>query len=208
MRNLLRRLLDALPLAERWIGELRAAHSAESVSASELGLPRLSDHFPADVLEHARVVTVAEIPFPPVSAYGLPEFEGMAATPMAAITFGDMYFVRPDAPLDRARRDPERVEGSERVHFHELVHVVQWNAVGIPAFLLTYAVGLLQHGYAQSPLEAIAFDLQMRFERGARLESVVDEVAQHAAATRDAATSLFRAHGLDMRVAFTRREQR
>jgi len=161
---------------------LRADHVRESVAASALGLGRLFDHFPARMLDETHVVTISEIPYPPVSAFGLPEFERMAS--ISAITFGDVYFVRPDAP--------------EGVHFHELVHVVQWNALGRSDFLLTYAVGLMQHGYAESPLEAIAFDLQARFERMAPRGSVTDEVARHAAAARDAAATLFNAHGLTM----------
>jgi hypothetical protein len=184
MRDLLRRLLDALPQVERWIDLLHAAHVRESVAVSELGFARLADHFPAAVLERARVVTVAQIPFPPVAEYRLPEFEAMAKTPMAGITFGDMYFVRQDA--------------GESVHFHELVHVVQWRTLGIPEFLLTYAVGLVKHGYAESPLEAIAFDLQARFERRERPGLVDDRVARHAAATRDRVAAVFRAHGFDL----------
>ena len=185
MRDLLQRLLDALPVMERWIDALHAGHQRDSVAASDLVSQRLFDHFPAAVLERARVVTVAEIPFPPVSAYGLPEFERMATTARAGITFGDMYFVRPDA--------------SDGVHFHELVHVVQWHALGRRDFLLTYAVGLIQHGYAHSPLEAIAFELQSRFERRVGIDRVVDPVARHAATARDATAELFQAHGLDMR---------
>ena len=164
---------------------LRADRVRGSVAATELGWRRLVDHFPAGMLDETRVVTVTAIPFPPVTAFGLPEFAPMATTPMAGITFGDMYFVRPDAP--------------EGVHFHELVHVVQWNALGLSDFLLTYAVGLIQHEYAQSPLEAIAFDLQARFERMAPPGLVSDEVTRHAAAARDAAAALFTAHGFSMR---------
>ena len=185
MEDLLRRLLDALPLMERWMDALRAGHLRDSVAANELGLRRLSDHFPWRVLDATRAVTVLDIPFPPVAAYRLPEFESMARTTMTGITFGNMYFVRPDA--------------SESVHFHELVHVVQWNALGIRDFLLTYAVGLIQHGYARSPLEAIAFDLQSHFERMTLRGFVDAQVERHAAAARDAAAALFDAHGLPMR---------
>jgi hypothetical protein len=184
MQDLLRRLLDALPLMERWMDALHAAHLRDSIAARELGLPRVFDHFPARVLDETRVVTVSELPFPPVSAYRLPEFEPMATTPMTGITFGNMYFVRPEA--------------SAGVHVHELVHVVQWNVLGRSDFLLTYAVGLIQHGYAQSPLEAIAFELQERFERMTLRGFVDDEVAMHAAAARDAAAAMFEAHGLRM----------
>jgi hypothetical protein len=130
-------------------------------------------------------VSVDRIPFPPVSAYGLPEFESMANMPMAGITFRDMYFVHPSY-------------SSEGVHFHELVHVIQWSTLGVKEFLLTYAVGIAQHGHFQSPLEAIAFDLQAQFEQEAAIPSIVDLVARHAAGIRDAAATVFRTHGLEM----------
>jgi hypothetical protein len=184
MQDLLRRLLDALPLMEGWMDALRARHLERSVASSELGLRRLFDHFPAHVLDDTRVVTAAELPFPPVATYHLPEVEALARAPMSGITFGNMYFVRPGA--------------SEGVHFHELVHVVQWQVLGRAGFLLTYAVGLIQHGYAQSPLEAIAFELQERFDRAGRLGFVDDEVTRHAAAARDAAATMFKAQGLEL----------
>lgn len=184
MDDLLRRMLDALPLMERWMEALLVRHLPDSIAASELGFGRLLDHFPARVLNTTRAVTVGEIPFPPVGEYGLPEFELMARTPMAGITFGNMYFVRPNA--------------SEGVHFHELVHVLQWEALGQSDFLLTYGVGLIQHGYARSPLEAIAFELQGRFERMALVGLIDAEAAAHAAAARDAAAAVLSTHGFEM----------
>jgi hypothetical protein len=192
MQELLRRLLDGLPLMERWMEALRVEHLRDSIAASELRFGRLADHFPARVFDDTRVVTVGEIPFPPVHDYGLPEFEPMAGAPIAGITFGNMYFVRPGA--------------SEGVHFHELVHVVQWDALGVPDFLLTYAVGLVQYGYAQSPLEAIAFELQQRFERFALRGFVDADIARHAATAGDAVTALLRAQRLDIRGRVIRNE--
>ena len=55
-----------------------------------------------------------------------------------------------------------------------------------------------QYGYMQSPLEAIAFDLQARFEQGVPLLSVADRVARHAAEARDAASAVFQMHGLEL----------
>lgn len=80
---------------------------------------------------------------------------------MAGITFGHMYFLH-------------REHAHEAIHFHELVHVVQWAALGAAAFLPTYAVGIAQHGYEASPFELAAFDLQAKFERGDALPGVVD----------------------------------
>ena len=54
---------------------------------------------------------------------------------------------------------------TEATHFHELCHVVQWKALGVRDFLMTYALGLLAHGYRESPLEAIAYRLQRSSRR-------------------------------------------
>ncbi len=183
MRDLLRRVQRALPQVVQWIDDLQAKHLRQSVPVSAMAFQRLAGWFPAAVLEGARAVTVDTIPFPPVSAFDLPEFESLANMPMAGITFRNMYFVH-------------RAQASEAIHFHELVHVVQWNTLGVMEFLLTYAVGIAQSGYMQSPLEAMAFDLQARFEQQTGLPAIIDVVAGHAVATRDAAAMVFRAHGL------------
>jgi hypothetical protein len=184
MTDLLQRLQRALPWVRQWIDNLHVQHARASVSASAAGFPRLASSFPVSLLQRARFVTVDGIPFPPVSAYGLPEFQSLADMPMAGITFGEMYFVRSSS--------------SEGIHFHELVHVLQWSTLGVDEFLLTYALGIAQHGYERSPLEAIAFDLQDRFEQDAALPGIVDLLARHAVSARDAASAVFRSHGLQV----------
>ncbi len=110
----------------------------------------------------------------------------MAAMDMGGITFGDMYFVRADA-------------NSESLHVHELVHVVQWATLGVDQFLLTYAVGILEHGYRESPLEVIAYDSAARFDSGDLSgHGLVEDVANHAVSTRDAAAVIFARHGLSI----------
>ena len=185
MTNLLVRLQRALPQVQEWIDDLHAQHSDQAIPADSLGFPRLASCFPKRFLQSARAVTVGHIPFPPVSAYGLPEFESLASMEMAGITFRNMYFVH-------------QSYSAESIHFHELVHVVQWSTLGADEFLLTYALGVAQHGYMESPLEAIAYDLQGRFENDAVLPAIVDYVAPHALAARDSAANVFRSHGLTM----------
>ena len=91
MRDLLQRLQRALPEVGHWIDELHARHLAASIPASDTGFSRLAAHYPAALLRSTRVAMVDDVPFPPVSAYGLPEFEAMANMPMAGITFRNMY---------------------------------------------------------------------------------------------------------------------
>jgi len=185
MRDLLSRLLDALPAVEKWVADLHAKHAAHSVPTCEMGFPRLGQYFPRPLLEHARAVMTDAIPFPPVGALGLPEFEAMGALPMDGITFGHMYFLR-------------REQAEEALHFHELVHVVQWSSLGSAAFLPTYAIGFAQHGYEGSPLESMAFTLQSKFERRHEIPDLVDFIKWDAERARTAAEHLFRSFGMAM----------
>src|SRR5687767_8868906 len=127
MRDVFRRLQTALPQVLTWIDRLLVEHAEAATPLDLLGFPRLPLYWPGELLRSARVVSATVMPFPPVSAYGLPEFADMESMPMSGITFRDMFFVDPSC-------------GSEGVHFHELVHVVQWNALGASDFLLTYGV--------------------------------------------------------------------
>ena len=167
MRDLLTRLQRALPEVELWMHELQRRHSAAAVTTAESGCSRLREYLPAALLERARAVVVTEIPFPPVAELGLPEFQAMADMPMAGITFGDMYFLSSD-------------HVSEAIHLHELVHVVQWLTLGVPAFLSTYAVDIVRYGYEQCPFEAIAFEAQSRFQREEPMPALAEAIRRHA----------------------------
>ena len=76
------------------------------------------------------------------------------------ITFKNTFFLRQGC-------------ASESLHFHEMVHVIQWARLGVEKFLLAYGLGLLAHGYEQSPLEKTAYDLQRRFDSGTLPPDVV-----------------------------------
>ena len=68
------------------------------------------------------------------------------------ITYRDTYFVKREHAAD------------ESLHFHELVHVLQWQALGPEHFILSYALGLAG-GYLANPFEEIAYTLQDRFSQ-------------------------------------------
>ncbi len=181
--NLLTRVVRALPRMRVWIEDLHATHSSAAVSVASLPFASIREYFPSSIVQQARAVSVGRVPFPPVSDFDLPEFEGMAQTERAGITFGNMYFLRED------------LAAAESLHIHELVHVVQWNELDVRDFLLTYALGLIQHGYLDAPLEKIAFEIEARFEAGERFTGP-DVVAQHARSTRDAALDVYRGMGV------------
>jgi hypothetical protein len=91
-----------------------------------------------------------------LAALGLPEFAEFENGSYEGITYLNTYFVQAS------------VAASESLHFHELVHVVQWQHLGADRFLVAYALGhLMAGGYRANPLEVMAYDLQARFDQNA-----------------------------------------
>ncbi len=112
--------------------------------------------FPKSDLERIRILPPGQerVPNPPFYAElekmgfaGLPNF-----TTMAAITFDDTVVFH-DALT------PQLI-------FHEMVHVVQYRLLGVDEFARLYVRGYLQGGYAGTPLEKCAYDLDGRFIMG------------------------------------------
>lgn len=153
--NLVRKFQQVLPRVREWVDTTIAAHRESAVPVSRMGYARLGGLFPAPLLDRAGAVTVAgDVPFPPLSRLGLTELAAFEAMPIAGVTYRDLFFVR-------------RGHLTESLCCHELVHVVQWDRLGVDRFLLVYGLGLLQSGYRDSPLEAMAYRLQADFDCGA-----------------------------------------
>ena len=170
------RFHNALPGVRQWIDHLLDAHADRTRAVSTLCFTRLSACFPGEMLESAKVVTVARVPFPPVDQFKLPELAPIQQMSFDGITFKDTFFLR-------------QGHVSEDLHFHELVHMVQWARLGIDNFLLAYGFGLLRFGYEQSPLEQMAYTLQRSFELGTLPQELVRLILRHSAAS-DAASRL------------------
>lgn len=143
---------STLPLVRKWIDDVLYGYKDQATPIVNLGFPRLEQVFPSELLEKAKVVVMSgKVPFPPLSRMGLAELSQMENMPMAGITYKDTFFVN-------------HAHQSESLHFHELVHVVQWERLGVDNFLLAYGIGLMQFGYRDSPLEKMAYDLQECFD--------------------------------------------
>jgi hypothetical protein len=163
-------LQQRLPAVQPWIAQLLTNHRAAARPVAAFSWPRLGRYFSAPLLASAKVVPVPRVPIPPLASLGLDEFSEFERMEAAGITYHDTYFVR------------EELLGNETLHFHELVHVVQWRELGGSLFPLAYAVGyLLGPGYRLNPLEIIAYDLQARFESGEGPWDVEREVREHLA---------------------------
>ena len=147
-----------------WVQQTPGQYAPAARPVNSLGFRRLPDFYDADTLAKAKAVVVEKVPVPPLSTMGLGRFADFERMSMAGITFLDTYFVRADQARD------------ESLHFHELVHVIQWPILGPEAFLAAYADGLERFGYRGNPLEVMACDLQARFDAHERPFDVAAEI--------------------------------
>jgi hypothetical protein len=146
------RYAEYLPAILDWIQRTIATHAGEKRAVATFHFPRLPHYFSKNLLDAASVVITDHVPRPPLSALGLLAFTSFERQTMAGIAYLDTYFLEPGAATD------------ESVHFHELVHLIQWQILGPKDFLLIYAAGLTERGYLECPIEAIASEHQRRFE--------------------------------------------
>lgn len=144
-------LQQKLPIIKAWVERTVTDHRAAARPVASFGFPRLGSFYSAQLLGTARVVALARVPMPPLTEMGLTGFADFEQLDSAGITYLDTYFVRADSDRE------------ESLHFHELVHVVQWQHLGPDRFLTAYALGhILRGGYHGNPLEVMAYELQAR----------------------------------------------
>jgi hypothetical protein len=136
-----------------WIRQTLGAHEKRARTVGSVGFTRLPLYFSQELLETAKVVAVDRVPVPPLSAIGLSQFAEFERGDYDGITYLDTFFLK----HTRA--------GDEELHFHELIHIVQWRLLGPERFLVAYAAGLEAFGYRNSPLECMAYDAQSAFSQ-------------------------------------------
>jgi hypothetical protein len=139
------------PLLSEWLRTTLAVHAGAARTVASRAFPRLPLYFTADTLASAKVVLVDRLPFPPLSSWGLTRFADFERGNFEGITYLDTFFLR------RAH------SRNEAMHFHELIHVIQWQILGPERFVHSYADGLEHFGYRQSPLELMAYDAEAAF---------------------------------------------
>jgi hypothetical protein len=134
-----------------WVQQTIAAHKCGAKRVSEFGFRRLPLYVSEGFLENVSAVIVDRIPVPPLSRIGLRRFVELEMGDHDGITYLDTYFIKRIRACDEA------------LHFHELVHTIQWRALGPERLVRTYADGVERFGYRNSPLERMAYDAEHRF---------------------------------------------
>jgi hypothetical protein len=157
----------AYPKLRAWIDKTLAFHEKNAkpiVSMHFVHLPRYCD---PSLLETAKFIAIDQLPMPPLSAMGLSRFAAFEQGNFNGITYLDRYFIKRTAVTEEA------------LHFHELMHVIQWRLLGPEGFLAAYANGLDDFGYENNPLEKMAYDAEALFKRSSPILDAEKFVAEH-----------------------------
>jgi hypothetical protein len=147
-----------------YISEQRASFQSKGTPIPADEKAALQPFFRANLLDAVRVIR-AKVSDPPFYAqlrslgiHNMPAF-----SELAGITFVDV--VVHAAPLTRT------------LLFHELVHVVQYQQLGVSGFADHYVRGFLNGGsYEEIPLEKQAYELEARFANNGEAFSIEEDV--------------------------------
>jgi hypothetical protein len=156
----------AYPKVQAWIQRTLASYEQDAQPIASMRFARLPLYFDHALLETAKFIPIDRVPTPPLSAMGLGRFAAFEQGDFHGITYLDRYFIK------------RTVLTEEALHFHELIHVIQWRLLGPERFLVAYANGLDEFGYENSPLEKMAYDAEASFRRSSPVFNAEKFVAE------------------------------
>ena len=106
------------PLLIDWLRTTLMAHAGIARTVASCAFPRLPFYFAADTLAFAKVVLVDQLPIPPLTSWGLTRFAEFEGRNFDGIAYLDTFFLK------------QAQSRNEAIHFHELIHLVQWRISG------------------------------------------------------------------------------
>ena len=143
----------AYPKLRAWIQKTLELYEKNAKPVASMHFVRLPLYFDPSMLETAKFIAIDRLPMPPLSEMGLSRFAVFEQGDFSGITYLNRYFIK------------QTVVTEEAIHFHELIHVIQWRLLGPEDFLAAYANGLDEFGYENSPLEKMAYNAEAAFKR-------------------------------------------
>ena len=162
----------AYPKLRGWIQQTLEFYEKNAKAVASMHFARLPVYFDPSLLETAKFIAIDRLPMPPLSAMGLSRFGVFEQGDFNGITYLNRYFIK------------QAVVTEEAIHFHELIHVIQWRLLGPEDFLAAYANGLDEFGYENSPLEKMAYDAEASFKRSSAIFAAEEFVAEQLAHLR------------------------
>jgi hypothetical protein len=164
----------AIDETRAWIAEQRKLHRPAGGELPAVAKDAVRPFFPPGVLYSARVTVVPAIPNPPfleqARDIGLP-VDGINFSMMEGLTLVDTILISQAIPP----------ADTLRLMFHELVHAIQYEILGLEEFSRQYVRGIVDGDfrYRRIPLEVMAYDLDRRFaDNPGAAFSVTEEVQQ------------------------------
>ena len=154
--------MDIVRELEEWIDQLNLQNVGERIPCSTL-YEHFKGYHNREFLEKSFYISVDTIPkpdFEELRAIGLGSFLDER---VEGITYKNTYYILND-----------KVNQFD-LHFHELVHVVQWKLLGVNDFIKKYMEEAADYG--NGPLEKMAFSMQDEFCEKSRVFPVETEVA-------------------------------
>ena len=149
---------------QKWIVYTLAEHEAQMEPVATAQFERLKKYYPNTLLQRVRRVIVDRCPVPPLAITGIPQLAEIENWDIKGIPWKNTIFIRRD------------LAGWDAVHFHELLHIIQWDCLGTERYLTAWTIGTISRGYRDNPLEETAFRHQSRFETEEKPYDVVREV--------------------------------
>ena len=135
---------------ELWISQTNTDYKEERQSCA-IFRDQFEGFYSLDILSTSYFVVTDDIPkpdFPELRQAGFGSFIDMS---VSGITYNDTYYV-------------ERKAAQElRLHFHELVHVLQWRLLTPQGFINRYIREIQSYGYDNAPLEKMAYTLDAHY---------------------------------------------
>lgn len=157
-------------MVESYISDSRKKYAAQATVLADAQRSAMQPFFSAEVLDSARLCVLRGTRVSNPSMYTMAKMMGIRNLPdfadMTAITFVDVVV--------------SHQEFTDALLFHELVHVVQYEQLGVKEFAARFVNGFVQGGsFEKIPLEKMASALEARFSQN-RSEpfSVDDEVSK------------------------------
>lgn len=141
-----------------WLREQRQIHRPDARPLEEAQRELFAKFFPAETLEEARFKTVPLIQNPPFyKELGIPAETILDWSSGRAVTFHDTVLL--------SKKNEPPPADIPALLFHELVHVVQYQVLGINGFANRYVRGWVaaDMSYEAIPLERHAEELSRRF---------------------------------------------
>ena len=146
-----------------WIDQTLKDYSSQRVSSEQFS-SQFHGFYPAEFLSNSYFVVVDKLPRPDFPELRQAGFGNIIDMDAAGVTYKNTYFIK------------KVYENEITLHFHELVHVIQWEHLGAVGFIQRYMKEITRFGYRNAPLEKMAYGLQNHFSKGRQPINIPDYV--------------------------------